>query len=70
MTITPMAQDGRVTIQGCLQGEAPRAKLSEVCRQDTDLTMKLGVSYCDSQMSHQVYFAMLLQASPDRLFVP
>lgn len=39
-------------------------------KQDGDLTMELGVSYCVSQMSHQVCSATLLRASPDRLFVP
>lgn len=39
-------------------------------KRDGDLTMELGVSYCASQMSHQVCSATLLRASPDRLFVP
>lgn len=69
MTITTVARDRRATKQGCLQGEAPRAKLSVERRQDSDLTMELGASYCVSQMSHQVYSATLLCASPDRLFV-
>lgn len=41
-----MARDGRPTKQRCLRGEAPRAKLSEERRQDSDLTMELGVPYC------------------------
>ena len=69
MTITTVAQDGRATKHGCLQGEAPRAKLSVEQRRVSDSTMELGVSYRVSRMSHQVCSATHLCASPDRLFV-
>lgn len=72
MTITTVAQGWQSYKTGVFMGggEAPRAKLSEERRQDSDLTMELGASYWVSQMSHQVCSATLLHASPDRLFVP